>query len=129
MNKAGEILAIGGIHTPNHRWVVCSALARLNSFFPNRKYIRRIHQWLREKIDIDSDGQYSERSVGVYSPTVNNMLLTIGILLDRGDLLECVKRNLDMTLYYIQPGGKLLTKVSRRQDSDQTLYVSKYYLA
>ncbi len=37
--NTGKCLLVGGIHTPNHRWVVCSALARLNSFFPSQKYI------------------------------------------------------------------------------------------
>jgi hypothetical protein len=78
---------------------------------------------------MDPDGQYSERSVGVYSPTCDDMFLTIGRLLNRADLLDVVRKNLDMTLYYIQPGGEVLTDASGRQDSAQTGYVNGYYYA
>ena len=127
--NAGKCLEVGGIHTANHRWVVCSALARLNSFFPNQKYIDRVDEWLSEGIDLDPDGQYAERSVSIYSPTVDNMLLTTGVYLNRPELLDVVRKNLDMTLYYIQPGGEVLTDASGRQDNARIGYVNSYYYA
>ena len=71
--KAGDALATGGVHTPNHRWVICAALARLNALFPDKKYINRIEDWLGEGIYIDADGHYPERS-GIYSGVENNAL-------------------------------------------------------
>ena len=71
---AGEALATGGVHTPNHRWVICSALARINSLFPAAKYVNRIDDWLDEGIYIDSDGQFEERSTGIYSRVTVNAL-------------------------------------------------------
>jgi hypothetical protein len=127
--SAGKCLEVGGIHTANHRWVVCSALARLNSFFPNQKYVDRVDEWLNEGIDLDPDGQYAERSVSIYSPTVDNMLMTTGLYLNRPELLDIVRKNLDMTLYYIQPGGEVLTDASGRQDNARIGYVDKYYYA
>jgi len=57
------------------------------------------------------------------------MFLTMGRLLKRNDLMDVVRKNLDMTLYYIQPGGEVLTDASGRQDSARTGYVNGYYYA
>ena len=125
--RAGEALRVGGIHTPNHRWVVCMALARLHRLFPNETYLKRIDEWLREKIDIDPDGQYTEKSTHVYSPLTNRCLITIARLLDRPALYEPVRRNLDMTLYYLHPNGELVTEASGRQDQYRIGYPTPYY--
>lgn len=125
--NAGKCFLVGGIHTPNHRWVVCSALARLHAFFPSQKYIDRLDEWFSEGIDMDPDGQYTEKSVSIYSPVCNNMFLTIGRLLNRPELFDVIRKNLDMTLYYIQPGGEVLTDASGRQDAASTGYVDRYY--
>jgi len=127
LRKAGDALTVGGIHTPNHRWVVCMALARLQTLFPNEKYVQRIDEWLAEKIDIDPDGQYTEKSTNIYSPLTNRCLITVARLLDRPDLYEPVRRNLDMTLYYIHPNGEVATEASGRQDQYQTGTLTNYF--
>ncbi len=128
IRRAGAALAVGGIHTPNHRWVVCSALARVNSLFPDEKYVRRVDNWLAEGIDIDSDGQFTERSTSIYSPTIDRALLTAGRLLNRPELLDPVRRNLELTLYFLHEGGEVATEVSRRQDQYQKGLVLPYYI-
>lgn len=125
--RTGKCFLVGGIHTANHRWVVSSALARLNSFFPSKDYVDRIDEWLGEGIDLDPDGQYTERSVSIYSPTCDDMFLTMGRLLGREELMDVVRTNLDMSLYYIQPGGEVLTDASGRQDAAYKGYVNGYY--
>jgi hypothetical protein len=127
IRRGGEALVAGGIHTPNHRWVVCAALAWVNSLFPDKRYVARADQWLAEGIDLDPDGQYTEKSTTVYSPIVNRALLSVARLLDRPALHEPVRRNLEMSLYYVQPDGEVVTEASRRQDRDQRGTMHRYY--
>ena len=127
--NTGKALAVGGVHTANHRWVTCSALAWVNYFFPSHKYVDRIDDWLSEGVDLDPDGQYIEKSVGDYSPICNTMFLTIGRLLNRPALFEYARKNLEMSLHYIQPGGEVVTIASGRQDKYYTSYVDGYYYA
>jgi hypothetical protein len=125
--KAGECLVTGGIHTPNHRWVVCRALARIHSLFPDERYIKRIDQWLAEGIDIDPDGQYTEKSTGIYSIVVDDSFIAVARLLDRPVLYEPVRKNLEMSWYYVHPSGEIVTGASGRQDRGAMVNISAYY--
>ncbi len=127
LENAGKALSVGGIHTPNHRWVVCMALARVNHLFPNPAYEMRVDEWLREKIDIDEDGQYTEQSTLVYSPIVNKALITVARLMDKPELFEPVRRNLEMSLYYLHANGEGVTEGSGRQDKYQKGTMHRYY--
>ncbi len=128
LRRAGSALAAGGVHTPNHRWVVCAAMARIHQLFPDRKYEARIGEWLAEGIDIDPDSQYSEKSAAIYSPLTDRMLLTIARLTRRPVLFEPVRRNLEMTLYYLHADGEIVTTASLRQDQYTRGSIAGYYL-
>jgi hypothetical protein len=127
ITRAAAGLVTGGIHTPNHRWVVCAALALAHSLYPNPKYVARVDQWLAEGIDVDPDGQYTEKSTTVYSPIVDRALLTVARLLNRPELYAPVRKNLEMTLYYVHPDGEVVTEASRRQDRYQRGSMARYY--
>lgn len=113
--KAGEGLVSGGIHTPNHRWVISAALAQINHLYPNKKYSNRINEWLGEGVFIDADGHYPERS-GIYSGVENAAFITIARLTNKPSLYAAVRKNLAMYRYYIEPNGELVRNDSRRQD-------------
>ena len=125
--RAGEALTSGGVHTPNHRWVLCSALARINALYPEQEYIDRIHDWLGEGIFIDGDGHYPERSRN-YSEVENKSLIALGRLLKMPSLFVPVRKNLEMTYYYMEPNGDLVTNDSRRQDQYSSKSIVSFYL-
>ncbi|MFD3402777.1 hypothetical protein ACFWUU_18975 [Kribbella sp. NPDC058693] len=116
IRKAAPALAAGGVHTPNHRWEVSAALARAHHLFPDRRYAARIDDWLDEGIDATPDGIYSERSSTYAAEVTNPCLLTIAWLRDRPALVDYVRRNLEATLYFLEPNGEVDTTASRRQD-------------
>ncbi|SOD88560.1 hypothetical protein [Spirosoma fluviale] len=127
LTNAGEALIVGGIHTPNHRWVVSAALTKLNELFPNPRYTKRIDQWLAEHIDLDPDGQFNEKSTNSYSPIVDRSLIIVARGLKKPELFEPVRRNLMMTLYYVHPNGEVVTEGSNRQDKGTIGNMAKYY--
>lgn len=125
--KGADALAVGGVHTPNHRWVVSGALAWAHTLLPNPRYAARIDQWLAETIDIDADGQFTEKSTTVYSPIVDHALITVARLMNKPALLDPVRRNLEMTLFYIHPDGEVVTEASKRQDRYTRGSMARYY--
>jgi hypothetical protein len=122
---SGALLA-GGVHTPNHRWELCAALARLHRSFPDGRYLRRIEQWLSEAIDIDDEGLYSERSPNYAAQVSNPSLLLLADVLGRPDLRAAVERNLATTLDLIRPDGTVETVQSRRQDQNHPFPLARY---
>ncbi len=127
LKQAGEALIVGGIHTPNHRWVVSAALTKLNELFPDSRYTNRIDQWLAEHIDIDADGQFNEKSTNSYSPIVDRSLISMARGLNKPELFDPVRRNLTMTLYYVHPNGEVVTEASNRQDKGTVGNMARYY--
>ncbi|MFF4309110.1 hypothetical protein [Streptomyces sp. NPDC001507] len=119
-------LLTGGVHTPNHRWELSAALARLHRSFPDARLLARAEEWLAEGVDIDADGLYSERSAVYASIVTNPSLLLLAQVLGRTDLLDAVERNLTATLDLIRPDGTVETVHSRRQDQKHPFPLAPY---
>lgn len=117
----------GGFHTPNHRWVLVSALSLLYRILDDGRLLEEAERYLAEGIDCDEFGEYTERSVGVYNIAVNRSLLIAAEELDRPELLECVAANLDSVQRYWEPDDTLYTFSSRRQDYGTEAVPLAYY--
>lgn len=114
-------LLTGGVHTPNHRWELCAALARIHSLQerearPRPEIAGRIGQWLAEGIDQLPDGMFSERSPLYATAVTNPSLLAIADHAGRPELLEHVRGNLAAFLPWFNSDGSTESLFSRRQD-------------
>ena len=128
MAKAGPGLAAGGVHTPNHRWKLCAALARIAHVTGNSDYLTRIDEWFAEGIDVDEDAIYSERSPVYFSEVTNPALLVVAHVLDRPELIDIVRANLETTIELTEPErGEVETIQSRRQDQDQRVVNLRHF--
>lgn len=121
-------LTTGGCHTPNHRWVITAALASLHDIFGRQELVDRANVWLAEGMDCTEDGEWTERSNGIYNTVSNIMLYYTAIYLNRTELLEHVRRNLRMMVYMVHHDGEVVTDYSDRQDFGLPHYLSEYFL-
>jgi hypothetical protein len=112
---AGGVIG-GGFHTQNHRWVVCAALTWAMRLFPEIDARAYVDSVLAEGIDINADGEYSERSTGVYNAVSNRAIRIIADTYDRPDLLDHVRLNLEFMSHLLHGDGSVVTSVSTRQD-------------
>ncbi|WP_281667450.1 hypothetical protein [Parascardovia denticolens] len=114
--KAAPAMYGGGVHTPNHRWEISSALIGLGVFLEDSTLLDRAQLWLGEGIDIQSDGLYSERSPNYAAYVTNPCLISISRRLVKGDYMHIVNRNLRSEALLLRPDDRLETIESRRQD-------------
>jgi hypothetical protein len=131
IERAAHGVAAGGVHTPNHRWGVCAALAAVHRLYPDPRYPARIAEWLAEGLDQDADGQFAERSPAYTAKVVLPSLLILAEALERPDLRAAVRRSLELTWLLTEANGEVVTLASRRQDQRPGARVdlAEYFLA
>ncbi|HSO69479.1 MAG TPA: hypothetical protein VLQ67_07535 [Arachnia sp.] len=124
--SVAEALRTGGVHTPNHRWEIASALARCGAVLGDSALTARAEQWLAEGIDIQNDGLYSERSPNYAAYVSNPSLTVLASLLDRPALLDAVHTNLHAQALLTGDDATVLTLQSRRQDQGRVFGVAPF---
>jgi len=121
----------GGFHTPNHRWVLSAALALCYKLTGREECMVRVRQFLDEGIDCDEEGEYTERSAGVYNIVCDRALITLAKYCGMTELYDHVTRNLNMVMKYFEPDRTINTLNSTRQDvgtaPDWRIYYGCYY--
>ena len=121
VERLSQGLLASGFHTPNHRWVHTAALyyAYNTLHEKDERLVHRAKQYLAEKIDIDENGEFSERSAGMYSAVSDRALCQIAIEANMPELFDLVKRNLLLVSRFIEKGTLIFTQNSRRKDKGE----------
>lgn len=69
-------------------------------------------------IDCDEDGEFTERSAGIYNAVNDYSMLLLAEETGCDEYLQHVVRNLDMMFTYMEPDGSIFTMNSTRQDKE-----------
>jgi hypothetical protein len=119
-------ICAGGFHTANHRWVNASTLAAGYNFTGNKAYLDKAMRYLAEGIDCNEYGDYSEKSA-IYNTVNNSAMIMLFEELHDGKYLEYVKRNVEMSMYYLDHDCSLFTEKSVRQDRGKKFFPDGLY--
>ena len=117
----------GGFHTPNHRWVISCALGMLYNIFGNEELKKRAHEYIAEGIDINDDGEWTERSNACYNAVSDLYMYHIGEIFHIDEAFEAVRKNLEMMKFLLHPNDYIVTEYSTRQDKGKVATMDARY--
>ena len=127
IHDGGRGLLEGGFHTPNHRWAIAALLATCGKMYGEEDLTQATYGYLKEGIDCNDDGEYSEKSAGNYNGVNNEAMMLLADALDDDSYEQHVIRNLKMMLTYWEPDDSIFTANSTRFDKDRLVYPDGYY--
>lgn len=116
-----------GFHTPNHRWIICSALSYAYKYLGDEEALETINKFLWEGIDCDENGEYTERSSGTYNQVCDASFLKMYHIWKDKKYLDCVDRNMKLMRSYYEPDMTICTMNSMRQDRGYTTTAETYW--
>ena len=127
LNRAADGILQGGFHTPNHRWVISAAMASLARLIERPDCLDYMKLFLNEGIDCDAEGEFTERSAGVYNIVCDRSLFVLANERYMPELYGHISRNLNMVMQYFEPDGHINTMNSTRQDKGMLPKADVYY--
>ncbi len=127
LRRSGHAMATLGFHTPNHRWVISSALTLAYRYTGEQEFLDAINGFLREGVDCDEYGEYTERSTGSYNNICNYSFMLMGYFLENDEFYEYPRRNLNLVYHFIEPDHTVNTLNSSRWDNGGDFTVAPYY--
>jgi len=127
IKKGARGIMEGGFHTPNHRWAIAGMLKLCGKVFKDDEMYLNADRYLKEGIDCNEDGEYSEKSAGNYNSVNNDAMIMLTEATGDETYEDHVCKNLYMMLGYIEPNGSIFTANSTRFDKDRIVYPISYY--
>ena len=127
VRRTGEAMINLGFHTPNHRWVISSALAMHHYLTGEQKYLDHIDRFLMEGIDCDECGEWTERSTGSYNYICDRAFILMGLFLDPS-YFEYTRRNLNLMFHFLEPDWTVNTLNSTRWDNGGQYTIAMYFM-
>ena len=127
IESCSEGVMNGGFHTPNHRWAISACLKHAAAICSRPDFSARADAYLGEGLDIDREGEFAERSGGIYNKVNDDQMIRLYLATGDRAYLEAARSNLRMMLRYIDPDGSVFTHNSTRQDNGQKVYLDGYY--
>lgn len=128
IDSTSKGIAAGGFHTPNHRWAIASCLLCCEKITHNTALGERARQYLNEGLDINPDGEFSERSAGNYNQVNDDQMIRLYLATGNKTYLEAARSNLEMMYCYFDPDNSVFTNNSTRQDMGKKVYADSYYI-
>lgn len=127
LRRSGVAMATLGFHTPNHRWAISAGLSVAYRYTGEQQFLDAIEGFLKEGVDCDENGEYTERSNGNYNNICNYSFMLMGFMLGREEFYDYPRRNLNMMYHFIEPDWSVNTMTSIRYDNGGKYMISDYY--
>ncbi len=116
LQSAYEGMKDGGHHTPNHRWVICSSLVRIQTAL-GLSDAPCLKAYRREGLDLNADGAWLERSAGGYDAVNNRAMQFLHHYGHWNEALPAAVGNLDLDSDLLHPDLTVESAMSSRWDA------------
>ena len=130
VEQACRGMCSAGFHTPNHRWAISACLKTAAPYVRDKELSRtmqeRADRYLREGLDQDRDGEFTERSAGTYNAVNDDQMIRLYLATGEKIYLEAARNNLLFMRYFLEPDGSLFTQHSTRQDRGTKVWPAGY---